>query len=167
MRKALLVSPDFRQELQRVTQARARRVKPNRISLLQRGCSENTCSHELMFISDRKTWNRRKSSKPVWRPSREPRTYDRPPSSVCPYLLTPIQINALRKLYATFGHLFCQSVTLGGCLQTTKVVEGTENTTQSKEKEDFKADVGVAVSTVLIPSFSFFRLQHQIACAEI
>ncbi|ENH73430.1 hypothetical protein FOC1_g10008917 [Fusarium oxysporum f. sp. cubense race 1] len=57
-------------------------------------------------------------------------------------------INALRELYSTFGHLFCHSVTLGGCLQTTKVVESDEDVRQSKEKQSFKAQVGVAVSTV-------------------
>jgi hypothetical protein len=36
---------------------------------------------------------------------------------------------------------------LGGSLQTTKVVTGTENSSLSKEKESFKASVGVAVST--------------------
>ncbi|KLP01968.1 uncharacterized protein Y057_7813 [Fusarium fujikuroi] len=56
-------------------------------------------------------------------------------------------INALRELYSTFGHLFCHSVTLGGCLQTTKVVESDEDVQQSKDKESFKAQVGVAVST--------------------
>ncbi|RYC82509.1 hypothetical protein BFJ63_vAg14600 [Fusarium oxysporum f. sp. narcissi] len=57
-------------------------------------------------------------------------------------------INALRELYSTFGHLFCHSVTLGGCLQTTKVVESDEDVKQSKEKQSFKAQVGVAVSTL-------------------
>ncbi|KAH6640375.1 hypothetical protein F5144DRAFT_589863 [Chaetomium tenue] len=56
-------------------------------------------------------------------------------------------INMLRKLYQTFGHLFCYTATLGGCLQTTKIVTGTEQTQQSKEKESFKASVGVAFST--------------------
>ncbi|SCO90231.1 uncharacterized protein FRV6_14359 [Fusarium oxysporum] len=56
-------------------------------------------------------------------------------------------INALRELYSTFGHLFCHSVTLGGCLQTTKVVESDEDVKQRKEKQSFKAQVGVAVST--------------------
>ncbi|RKK36498.1 hypothetical protein BFJ66_g12930 [Fusarium oxysporum f. sp. cepae] len=56
-------------------------------------------------------------------------------------------INALRELYSTFGHLFCHSVTLGGCLQTTKVVESDEDVKQSKEKQSFKAQVGVDVST--------------------
>ncbi|KAG7404937.1 hypothetical protein Forpe1208_v014673 [Fusarium oxysporum f. sp. rapae] len=56
-------------------------------------------------------------------------------------------INALRELYSTFGHLFCHSVTLGGCLQTTKIVKSNEDVKQSKEKELFKAQVGIAVST--------------------
>ncbi|KAG4293310.1 hypothetical protein FPRO06_12798 [Fusarium proliferatum] len=56
-------------------------------------------------------------------------------------------INALRELYSTFGHLFCHSVTLGGCLQTTKVAESDEDVQQSKDKESFKAQLGVAVST--------------------
>jgi len=48
------------------------------------------------------------------------------------------------------GHLFCQQVALGGCLQTTKVVTGTEQSTQTVEKEKFKASVGVAVQSVRI-----------------
>ncbi|TGJ82963.1 hypothetical protein E0Z10_g5810 [Xylaria hypoxylon] len=52
----------------------------------------------------------------------------------------------LRKLYSTFGHFFCQSVTLGGCLQTTKMVSGTEQVKDTEEKEKFKASLGVAVS---------------------
>lgn len=57
-------------------------------------------------------------------------------------------INNLRKLYTTFGHLFCHAVTLGGCLQTTKIVTGTQQSAETEEKEAFKASVGVAVSTV-------------------
>ncbi|OIW28572.1 hypothetical protein CONLIGDRAFT_617447 [Coniochaeta ligniaria NRRL 30616] len=56
-------------------------------------------------------------------------------------------INNLRKLYSTFGHLFCHAVTLGGCLQTTKVVTGDQQSTETEEKEAFKASVGVAFST--------------------
>lgn len=56
-------------------------------------------------------------------------------------------ISSLRKLHQTFGHLFCGEATLGGCLQTTKVVTGTERGTQTMQKEGFKAQVGVAVST--------------------
>ncbi|KAF5588626.1 hypothetical protein FPANT_6544 [Fusarium pseudoanthophilum] len=56
-------------------------------------------------------------------------------------------INALRELYSTFGHLFCHSVTLGGCLQTTQIVTSDQVVKQSKEKESFKAQVGVAIST--------------------
>ncbi|KAI3326737.1 hypothetical protein HD806DRAFT_520475 [Xylariaceae sp. AK1471] len=56
-------------------------------------------------------------------------------------------INHLRKLHATFGHLFCEAVTLGGCLQTTKLVTGTERAKETEEREAFKASVGVAVST--------------------
>ena len=63
-------------------------------------------------------------------------------------LLTITQINSLRKLHQTFGHLFCSEATLGGCLQTTKVVSGTEQGNQTMQKEGFKAQVGVAVSTV-------------------
>jgi len=58
------------------------------------------------------------------------------------------QINDLRKLYSTFGQLFCHSVTLGGCLQTTKTVTGTDQMSESQQKQKFKAEVGVAVSTV-------------------
>ncbi|KAH7470150.1 hypothetical protein FOMA001_g14856 [Fusarium oxysporum f. sp. matthiolae] len=50
-------------------------------------------------------------------------------------------INALRELYSSFGHLFCHSVTLGGCLQTTKVFESDEDVKQSKEKQSFKAQI--------------------------
>ncbi|KAL8718280.1 MAG: hypothetical protein Q9225_004558 [Loekoesia sp. 1 TL-2023] len=56
-------------------------------------------------------------------------------------------INALRKLHATFGYLFCPEATLGGCLQTTKVVTRTEVGEQTAEKESFEASVGLAVST--------------------
>ncbi|RWA14487.1 hypothetical protein EKO27_g554 [Xylaria grammica] len=56
-------------------------------------------------------------------------------------------INNLRKLYSTFGHLFCHAVTLGGCLQTTKIVSGSQQSKESEEKEAFKASVGVAFST--------------------
>jgi hypothetical protein len=61
----------------------------------------------------------------------------------------------LRKLYATFGHLFCHAATLGGCLQTTKIVSGTQNTSDTEQKEAFKASLGVAVSTVC--SFRLFQ----------
>ncbi|KAH6980672.1 hypothetical protein BKA56DRAFT_685551 [Ilyonectria sp. MPI-CAGE-AT-0026] len=56
-------------------------------------------------------------------------------------------INDLRKLHTTFGHLFCPSVTLGGCLQTSKIVIGTETVAQSQDKEAFKAEVGIAISS--------------------
>ncbi|KAK4184696.1 hypothetical protein QBC35DRAFT_466223 [Podospora australis] len=56
-------------------------------------------------------------------------------------------INNLRRLYSTFGHLFCHSATLGGCLQTTKMVSGSQNSRDTAEKEGFKASLGVAVST--------------------
>ncbi|KAK0630483.1 hypothetical protein B0T17DRAFT_506951 [Bombardia bombarda] len=47
-------------------------------------------------------------------------------------------INNLRKLYSTFGHLFCHAVTLGGCLQTTKIVTGNQQTNETEEREAFK-----------------------------
>ncbi|KAJ5653740.1 hypothetical protein N7490_000743 [Penicillium lividum] len=56
-------------------------------------------------------------------------------------------INDLRKIQSTFGQLFCSWATVGGCLQTSKMVTGTENSLQTSEKEKFKAQVGIAVST--------------------
>lgn len=57
-------------------------------------------------------------------------------------------LNNLRKLYSTFGHLFCSAVTLGGSLQTTKIISGTQQSKETEEKEGFKASMGVAFSTV-------------------
>ncbi|KAL5338560.1 hypothetical protein BJX70DRAFT_398508 [Aspergillus crustosus] len=45
------------------------------------------------------------------------------------------------------GQLFIQQAVLGGCLQTTKVTDAKETSTETKSKEDFKAEVGVAVQT--------------------
>ncbi|GIC86088.1 uncharacterized protein Aud_002450 [Aspergillus udagawae] len=56
-------------------------------------------------------------------------------------------INDLRKLRADFGHLFVQQAVLGGCLQTTKVTDAKEKSTEEKSKDEFKAEVGVAVQT--------------------
>lgn len=46
------------------------------------------------------------------------------------------------------GHIFVQQVVLGGCLQTTKVTDVKEASQEEKSKEEFKAEVGVAVQTV-------------------
>ncbi|KAJ5885448.1 hypothetical protein N7495_009958 [Penicillium taxi] len=56
-------------------------------------------------------------------------------------------INDLRKLRADFGHLFVQQAVLGGCLQTTKVTDAKETSMEEKSKDEFKAEVGVAVQT--------------------
>ncbi|KAF2811812.1 uncharacterized protein BDZ99DRAFT_414359 [Mytilinidion resinicola] len=56
-------------------------------------------------------------------------------------------INDLRKLHADFGHLFCQNLTLGGRLQSTKIIKTDTLTTEQEQKEQFKVSVGVSVST--------------------
>jgi hypothetical protein len=74
------------------------------------------------------------------------------------------QINDLRKLYSNFGlllyystsialtlctgHLFCQEVVLGGVLQTSKTITVVKIESETTQKDQFKAAVGVAVKTV-------------------
>ncbi|KAA8897742.1 hypothetical protein FN846DRAFT_816632 [Sphaerosporella brunnea] len=58
-------------------------------------------------------------------------------------------IKQLRNLHDTFGHLFCHQVELGGCLETSKVSKADATTTETSEKHQFKAEVGLAVSTPL------------------
>ncbi|KAI5790047.1 hypothetical protein FPQ18DRAFT_306753 [Pyronema domesticum] len=58
-----------------------------------------------------------------------------------------LKIKHLRKLHETYGHLFCHQVELGGCLETSKVVQADATTSESSEKHQFKAEVGVAVSS--------------------
>ncbi|KAG8691309.1 hypothetical protein FRC11_005056 [Ceratobasidium sp. 423] len=60
---------------------------------------------------------------------------------------TKKDITDLRRLHRDFGHLFCQSVVVGGCLQTTKTVTMTETSEETSSKEQFKVSVGVAVQT--------------------
>ena len=56
-------------------------------------------------------------------------------------------IKDLRKLYRDFGQVFCKQVTLGGRLQSTKVITDTTTKTEQEHKEQFKVSVGVQVST--------------------
>ncbi len=53
----------------------------------------------------------------------------------------------LRRLYADFGQLWCQRVTLGGRLQSTKIMTDTTKTTEQQQKEAFKWSVGAQVTT--------------------
>ncbi|KAH7038402.1 uncharacterized protein B0I36DRAFT_235984 [Microdochium trichocladiopsis] len=55
-------------------------------------------------------------------------------------------IKALRRLHAEYGNLFCQRVTLGGRLLSTKTVQTTEASKLEEEKQSFKTSVGVTVS---------------------
>ena len=48
---------------------------------------------------------------------------------------------------SSLGHLFCQSLTLGGRLQSTKTITVTKEHTENSQKDTFKTSVGVAVST--------------------
>ena len=55
-------------------------------------------------------------------------------------------IKALRKLQAEYGQLFCQQVTLGGRLLSTKIVTTKSQTEIEEKKESFKVSVGASVS---------------------
>ncbi|CAE6443603.1 unnamed protein product [Rhizoctonia solani] len=55
-------------------------------------------------------------------------------------------ITDLRRLHKDFGHLFCQSVVVGGCLQTTKIVTMTEETEETSQKDQFKVSPWVSGS---------------------
>lgn len=55
-------------------------------------------------------------------------------------------IKVLRRLQAEYGNLFCQRVTLGGRLMTTKTVQIDEKTTVEAEKSSFKLALGASVS---------------------
>lgn len=59
---------------------------------------------------------------------------------------TTKNIKALRKLQAEYGQLFCQRVTLGGRLLSTKIVTSTENKTMEEHKESMKVSVGASIS---------------------
>ncbi|MCJ1390225.1 hypothetical protein MMC18_003083 [Xylographa bjoerkii] len=59
---------------------------------------------------------------------------------------TTKNIKILRKLQAEYGQLFCQRVTLGGRLLSTKLVTTTEKKTLEEAKESFKTSVGASVS---------------------
>ncbi|KAK0710652.1 hypothetical protein B0H67DRAFT_539495 [Lasiosphaeris hirsuta] len=56
-------------------------------------------------------------------------------------------IKHLRKLHAEFGHIFCQTLTLGGRLQSTKTFDSTSTMTEQEQKETFKVSVGIEVTT--------------------
>ncbi|GIK01956.1 hypothetical protein Aspvir_005997 [Aspergillus viridinutans] len=48
-------------------------------------------------------------------------------------------INDLRALQAEFAHIFCHEVTVGGSLQTTRVTDSKNTASESRQKEEFKA----------------------------
>jgi hypothetical protein len=45
------------------------------------------------------------------------------------------------------GHIFCQRLTLGGRLLSTKTILSTDNRSEEQQKSEFKTAVGVSVST--------------------
>ncbi|KAF5020573.1 hypothetical protein F66182_7405 [Fusarium sp. NRRL 66182] len=55
-------------------------------------------------------------------------------------------IKALRRLHADYGNLFCQRVTLGGRLLSTKFVQDVEQQNIEQVKQSFKTSVGASVS---------------------
>ncbi|KAF2448944.1 hypothetical protein P171DRAFT_509315 [Karstenula rhodostoma CBS 690.94] len=55
-------------------------------------------------------------------------------------------IKALRKLHQEYGQLFCQRITLGGRLLSTKIVDSTEKKTEEQQKESFKSSIGASIS---------------------
>ncbi len=56
-------------------------------------------------------------------------------------------INDLRVLHSNFGHFFCHEAVIGGSLQTSRITSGHSTVTESRQKEDFKAQVGLAASS--------------------
>jgi hypothetical protein len=56
-------------------------------------------------------------------------------------------IKDLRKLQSDFGYLFCRRVTVGGRLQTMKIMDETGSTSEQAQKQSFKESVGVSVSS--------------------
>jgi hypothetical protein len=56
-------------------------------------------------------------------------------------------IDDLRKLYRDFGQLWCQRVTIGGRLQSTKIMKSSETKSEQEQKDAFKMSVGMQFST--------------------
>ncbi|KAF2994067.1 hypothetical protein E8E13_002474 [Curvularia kusanoi] len=56
-------------------------------------------------------------------------------------------INDLRVLHERFGHFFCHEAVVGGSLQTSRLTSGKSKASESRQKEDFKAQVGLAASS--------------------
>ncbi|KAJ4200959.1 hypothetical protein NW767_007094 [Fusarium falciforme] len=61
-------------------------------------------------------------------------------------------IKDLRQLQSDFGYLFCRRVTMGGRLQTKKIMEETTRTSEQEQKQSMKVSVGVAVTTPWVSS---------------
>lgn len=61
-------------------------------------------------------------------------------------------IKDLRQLQSDFGYLFCRRVTMGGRLQTKKIMEETTKTSEQEQKQSMKVSVGVAVTTPWVSS---------------
>lgn len=53
----------------------------------------------------------------------------------------------LRKLQKNYGQLFCQQLTLGARLMSTKIMQSSEKGTEEEQKQQFKVSVGVSVNT--------------------
>ncbi|KAI8931675.1 hypothetical protein NX059_011322 [Plenodomus lindquistii] len=56
-------------------------------------------------------------------------------------------LDALRLLQAQYGQLFCQELTLGARLLSTKVVAATKDGSLESHKDEFKASIGASVQT--------------------
>ncbi|KAF4442961.1 putative oxidoreductase ordL [Fusarium austroafricanum] len=56
-------------------------------------------------------------------------------------------IKDLRQLQSDFGYLFCRKITVGGRLQTKKIMEEVTTKSEQEQKQSMKWSVGVAVTT--------------------
>ncbi|KAG8626282.1 hypothetical protein KVT40_005227 [Elsinoe batatas] len=56
-------------------------------------------------------------------------------------------IKALRKIQSEFGQVFCQQLTLGARLLSTRTMSSNKETSDEEKKQEFKVSVGVSVST--------------------
>ncbi|KAH7118725.1 hypothetical protein B0J11DRAFT_582534 [Dendryphion nanum] len=70
-------------------------------------------------------------------------------------------IKDLRRIHADYGHLFCQNLTLGGRLQSSKIAKGKSISEEETQKEQFKVSVGVTVATPVGVGASVKRDQEQ------
>ncbi|KAF2839889.1 hypothetical protein M501DRAFT_1015973 [Patellaria atrata CBS 101060] len=62
-------------------------------------------------------------------------------------IATTKNVNDMRKLQREFGQLFCQRVTVGGRLQSTRIMDAKSTMSEQEQKEQYKVSVGLQVST--------------------